>query len=56
MRVVEPIDDMSIVTEGVSLAELKTSAERRFGDMVKAVVDISTRTSSLVTTGSSSTR
>ncbi len=42
MRVVEPIDDTSIVTEGVTIAELKISAERKFGDMVKAVVDIAT--------------
>ncbi len=42
MRVVEPIDDTSIVTEVVTIAELKISAERKFGDMVKAVVDIAT--------------
>lgn len=31
---------MKIITAPISLAELKTIAQERFGDMVKAVVDI----------------
>ena len=32
--------DIKIIKEKISLAELKTIAKERFGDMVKAVVDI----------------
>ncbi len=38
----EPLYDISIVTNGVTVAELNVAAELRFGDMVKAVVDITT--------------
>ena len=34
------MNDIKIIKEKISLAELKTIAKERFGDMVKAVVDI----------------
>ena len=33
-------EDISVITEGVGLSTLKALAERRFGDMVKVVVDV----------------
>jgi hypothetical protein len=36
-------DRMEIVTETIGLARLREMAEQRFGDMVKAVVDIEKR-------------
>jgi len=33
-------NDISVITEGISLSALKALAERRFGDMVKVVVDV----------------
>lgn len=34
------MDNIRIIADKISLAELKQTAEKRFGDMVKAVVDI----------------
>ncbi|MBU1083236.1 hypothetical protein KKE14_02250 [Patescibacteria group bacterium] len=39
--------DSRIITESITRAELRKIAEERFGDLVKAVVDIESRTMAL---------
>lgn len=40
----ESMDGIEIITESISLDKLRSIAKARFGDMVKAVVDIEKRT------------
>jgi hypothetical protein len=46
-------DDIEVVADAVSLAWVRELAARRFGDMVKAVVDVET---GVMAIGASSTR